>query len=182
MEGTQIGDSIAINGVCLTVVDLQRESAAFDVSPETLSKSTLQDLRPGAQINAERALRVGDRLGGHFVQGHVDGVAKLDTLVKDGEFWTLRFTLDPTLGEQLILKGSVAIDGVSLTVAELEAERFSVAVIPETARMTTLCRKQSGDKVNIEIDMLVKAVRQTCQTMLSTSSSLTLEKFRALGF
>lgn len=181
-DGTALGDSIAINGVCLTVTALAGSEATFDVSPETLACSTLVSLRAGQKINAERALCVGDRLGGHFVQGHVDGIGTVLSVHKHGEFWDFTFSLEQALAAQLVPKGSVAVDGISLTVAELGERQFSVAVIPETARQTTLSQKRSGDRVNLETDMLVKAVRRTCESLFEQNQPLSVDKLRKLGF
>jgi riboflavin synthase len=181
-DDVDIGDSIAINGVCLTVTHLQRQTALFDISPETLARSTLGRLQVGMLVNTERALQVGARLGGHFVQGHVDGIATVHALQNQGEFIDVTFHADKSLLEPLVPKGSVAVDGVSLTVATLNKQGFSVAVIPQTAHETTLCKKRPGDAVNIEIDLLVKAVRRTCVTLLEQDASLTLDKLKQMGF
>ncbi|MFC1764221.1 riboflavin synthase [Planctomycetota bacterium] len=178
----QIGDSIAVNGVCLTVTQLEKQTARFDVSPETLARTTLGDLQIGMQVNTERALQIGDRLGGHFVQGHVDGIATVRSLQTQGDFINITFRADKSLLEQLVLKGSVAVDGVSLTVAHLDSQSFSVAVIPQTAQVTTLYNKRSGVRVNIEIDLLVKAVRRTCLALFEKNPTLTVDKLRQMGF
>jgi riboflavin synthase len=182
VTGTRLGDSIALNGICLTVTALSGAEAWFDVSPETLKRSTLGLLRAGHRVNTERALRVGDRLGGHFVQGHVDGVGTIQSVDKHGDFWEFTFALERDLIAYLVPKGSVAVDGISLTVAELGERHFTVAVIPETARQTTLSLKHKGDVVNLETDMLVKAVRRACETLLVPSQPLSVNKLRKLGF
>ncbi len=181
-EGTRQGDSIAVNGVCLTVNRLEPPGAWFDVSPETLSKSTLGSLRAGHHVNAERALRVGDRLGGHFVQGHVDGQGTVQAIHPQGDFWELTVAARPELLSGMIPQGSVAVDGVSLTVAHLNQRGFSVAVIPETVRQTTLSQMKNGDPVNLETDMLVKAVRRTCDNMLTQDRMTAANKHRKFGF
>lgn len=179
---THLGDSIAVNGVCLTVNRLEPPGAWFDVSPETLSKSTLGALRAGSGVNTERALRVGDRLGGHFVQGHVDGRGTLQSVLQEGDFWELTVAASPELLSGMIPQGSVAVDGVSLTVAHLNQRDFSVAVIPETVRQTTLSQMRHGDPVNLETDMLVKAVRRTCNNILKPNQVMTANKHKKFGF
>lgn len=176
------GESIAINGTCLTVTCLTDDKAGFDVSPETLACTTLGQLRTGDTVNVERALAVGQRLGGHFVQGHVDGRATLRLIRQQGEFWTLSYDVEENLRSQLVPKGSVAVDGVSLTVAALDAQGFSVAIIPETAAQTTLCQKKQGDTVNIEVDMLVKAVHRACGAWMEQHPALTVETLKKAGF
>jgi riboflavin synthase len=179
---TQVGDSIAINGVCLTVSAIAESEAWFDVSPESLQRSTLGTLQSGQQVNAERALRVGDRLGGHFVQGHIDGVGTITSVHRQGDFWDFTFSPDRDLVSQLVPKGSVAIDGVSLTVATLNTSHFTVAVIPETARQTTLSQKRRGDKVNLETDILMKAVRRTCETLIEQNRPMSVDTLKTMGF
>ena len=157
-EGVRVGDSVAVDGACLTATSLSGSSAVFDVSGETLSRTTLGDRRANDMVNLERSLRVGDRLGGHFVQGHVDGVGVLDSKkVLPGQ-WTVEFTIAPELGQAMIPKGSVAVDGISLTIADLKEDRFSVALIPHTIESTTLKDKAPGSRVNIETDMIGKHV------------------------
>jgi len=157
-DGVRIGDSIAADGACLTVTDIADAIAAFDVSGETLRRTTLGDRRPNDRVNLERALKVGDRLGGHFVQGHVDAVGVLAGKAVEPGQWTLEFTVPSDLASVMIPKGSVAVDGVSLTLANLQRDRFSVALIPHTIQATTLKDKIVGDRVNVEGDMIGKYV------------------------
>lgn len=159
-----VGDSIAINGCCLTVVALDGVTWAFQAGPETLAKTNLGDLRPGASVNLERSLPVAGRLGGHFVQGHVDGVGHVVEIVRSGEWVTMWFSAPASLARQMVPKGSVAVDGVSLTLVAVERERFSVALIPHTLQATTLGARQPGDAVNIETDILAKYVEKLLQT------------------
>ena len=180
--GVQVGDSIAIDGACLTVTRLTGAVADFDVSTETLNCSTIGHLRVQSKVNVERALELGDRLGGHIVQGHVDGLATIAKQSKQDRFMTIWFKADRPLVDQMVIKGSVAVNGVSLTVADLKTDRFSVAVIPETLRATTLDGARVGDRVNIEIDVIVKTVRRYLDTMLPDAPSLTMNKLRQLGF
>jgi riboflavin synthase len=156
----KLGDSIAINGCCLTVVAAGNGAAEFEAGAETLSRTNLGKLRPGDFVNLERSLRVGDRMGGHFVTGHVDGLGRLDRRTDDGSWATLWFGVPRPLTRQMASKGSIAVDGVSLTLVEVEEERFSVALIPHTLEVTTLGRLKPGDAVNLETDLLAKYVEQ----------------------
>lgn len=159
-EGVQIGDSIALNGCCLTVVAVEDARLAFEAGEETLSRTNLGALQPGDPVNLERSLRVGDRLGGHFVTGHIDTVAQVAERDEDGEWCTIWFQIDPAWMHQLASKGSVAVDGVSLTVVDVRDDRFSVALIPHTLAVTTLGQRHVGDSVNVETDLLAKYVQR----------------------
>ncbi len=159
-EDAKVGDSISISGVCLTVTALMGNVAAFDVSAETLSRSTLGKLRTGGKVNLERALRADSRMGGHFVQGHVDGVGVVRKLAKVGENRELEVEVSREMIAQMVEKGSIAIDGISLTITIIRGNRFGVAVIPHTFENTTLREKKPGSKVNVELDILGKYVRK----------------------
>lgn len=176
------GDSIAVNGVCLTVAALQGRLATFDMSSETLAKSTLGKLRPASSVNIERALKLADRLGGHFVLGHVDGTAAIKTIHKHGQFADIEFAASPDLLDEMVVKGSVAVDGISLTIANMNESSFTAAIIPETLKKTTLGRAKSGDYVNIETDIIAKMIRKHLRKILPDEQKLTVEKLRALGF
>jgi riboflavin synthase len=152
------GDSVATNGVCLTVVAHDDGSWSADVSPETLRVTALGRLVPGASVNLERPLAVGSRLGGHFVQGHVDGTGRVVSVHPEGEFYRVRVSFPPALAPYFIEKGSVAVDGISLTVASLGDTTFDVQIIPHTWTATTLRHTQPGDLVNLECDMVGKYV------------------------
>lgn len=157
-EGIALGDSVAISGCCLTVVAINGNSLEFDAGPETLSRTILGRLIQGDAVNLERAVRVGDRLGGHFVSGHVDAVGTL-TQRDDAQDWsTFWFQMPANLRTQMASKGSVAVDGVSLTLVAVGADRFSVQLIPHTLAVTTLGRLRVGDQVNLETDLLAKYV------------------------
>jgi len=156
----QLGDSVAINGCCLTVIEIKHDCWAFQVGAETLSKTNLGRLRSGDTVNLERSLPVNGRLGGHFVQGHVDGVGQVDAIHREGDWVTMWFRVPGSLAELMVAKGSVAVDGISLTLVNVERDRFSVALIPHTLSMTTLGRRQVGDPVNIETDILGKYVQK----------------------
>ena len=153
-----LGESIAINGVCLTVVAGCSEACSFEVSPETLRRTNLGELQRGSPVNLERALRLSDRLGGHIVQGHVDGMGRLNARRRDGEWEIFWFGCAAELAAQMVSKGSVAVDGVSLTVVDVTADSFSVALIPHTLKSTTLGSKSTGGSVNLETDVLAKYV------------------------
>jgi riboflavin synthase len=157
-----LGESVAVNGCCLTVVATApgNENATFDVQagPETLFRTNLGDLEAGAPVNLERALRVGDRLGGHFVQGHVDTTAVLRERRREGDWEFLAFTIEPAWTPLMVPKGSIAVDGVSLTLVDVASDAFSVMLIPHTLAATTLGSLRSGSRVNIEADILAKHV------------------------
>lgn len=155
-EGTNHGDSISVNGVCLTALDIQPDSFAADVSRETLSRSTLGRLNPGAPVNLERAVTPATRLGGHIVQGHVDARGQFAGVEDHGESWTLRIKYPPEIARYLVFKGSVAVEGISLTIAGLTDEYFEIAIIPKTWEVTNLSHLTPGDDVNIEVDVIGK--------------------------
>jgi riboflavin synthase len=161
LEDTALGQSVAVNGACLTVVDRDAAHLAFDLGPETLARTALGDLEPGAGVNLERPLRLGGLVGGHLVQGHVDGVGTVKWLTAEGETARLRLAC-PTggLAALLIPQGSVAVDGVSLTVAALDGAEFEIMLIPHTLGQTTLGRLQAGMRVNLEMDMIGKYVQR----------------------
>lgn len=153
-----LGESIAVSGVCLTVVTHDADSFAVQAGPETLSKTTLTSLAAGDSINLERSLKFGDRLGGHLVQGHVDGVGRIAERVSQGDWELFWFDAPRELLGQMVNKGSIAVDGISLTVVEVRADRFSVSLIPHTLAVTTLGGKSVGSTVNLETDLIGKYV------------------------
>jgi riboflavin synthase len=153
-----LGDSVSTSGVCLTVVARAADSWCADVSPETLRVTALGALGIGSAVNLERPLAVGSRLGGHFVQGHVDGTGRIEAITPEGEFFRVRISFPPALAPYFIEKGSVAVDGISLTVASLAETTFDVQIIPHTWTATTLRHAQPGDFVNLECDMVGKYV------------------------
>jgi len=159
-SAADLGDSIAVNGCCLTVVAIDADAVAFEAGPETLAKTTLGELAVGDQVNLETSLRMGDSLGGHLVSGHVDGVGSVDQRMDDEEWSTFWIRVPRDLTRQMASKGSVAVDGVSLTLVEVEEERFSVALIPHTLQVTTIGVRQVGDRVNLETDLLAKYVER----------------------
>ncbi len=157
---TRCGDSVAINGCCLTVVSIDENTWAFQAGRETLSKTNLGRLAAGDLVNLERSLPANGRLGGHFVQGHVDGIGKVDMIEREGEWVTMGFQVPTSIAQLLVPKGSVSVDGVSLTIVNAESTRFTVALIPHTLSATTLGCRTIGQMVNIETDILGKYVRQ----------------------
>ena len=154
------GDSIAVNGVCLTAVDVSTASFAADVSPETLERTTLGQLNAGSPVNLERAVTPATRLGGHIVQGHVDGRGSFVSAVQTGDFWTVRIGFPSEMAKYLVYKGSVAVEGISLTVASLAKGHFDIAVIPKTWEMTNLSTLQPHAAVNLEADVIAKYVER----------------------
>jgi riboflavin synthase len=154
------GDSIAVNGVCLTVIDNNDGVFTADVMGETLRRSSLGALAEGSAVNLERAATVGSRLGGHLVQGHVDGVARIVSREPAADWEVLRFSLPPELRRYVVEKGSITVDGVSLTVMAVDDETFSVGLIPTTLKLTVLGAKQPGDPVNLEVDVIAKYVEK----------------------
>jgi riboflavin synthase len=155
-----VGESVAVNGACMTVIDCESAWFVFEAGPESLARTTLGELAPGDRVNLERALRVGDPLGGHFVSGHVDGTGIIRDRTIDGEWETLWVEFPPSFGELLVEKGSIAVDGVSLTLVDVTKDRFSVMLIPHTRQHTTLGIKPTGAAVNLEFDLLAKHVRK----------------------
>lgn len=154
------GDSIAVNGVCLTAIDATSKSFAADVSPETLDRTTLGNLGGGSRVNLERAVTPATRLGGHIVQGHVDGRGTFLSATPEGDFWTVRIGFRSEFARYLVYKGSVTVEGISLTVAALTDEHFDIAVIPKTWEMTNLSTLNAGDPVNLEGDVIAKYVER----------------------
>lgn len=156
------GDSISINGVCLTIekIDANAEAGQFGVMQETLRKTNLGELKEGARLNLERSMKVGDRISGHFVLGHVDGTGTIANIIKTESNCEMTFTCDPALTDQMVTKGSVALDGTSLTLVTVESGKFSVAFIPYTLEHTVFGTKRQGDRVNIEVDYLGKWIKK----------------------
>ncbi|MFN3533451.1 MAG: riboflavin synthase [Candidatus Brocadia sp.] len=177
-----LGESIAINGVCLTVKEISGKIVSFDVSSETLKKTTLGKLRFAENVNIERALRVGDRIGGHFVTGHVDGIGTIKGKMESAGQCIMSFSVEKRFTNMMIEKGSVAIDGISLTVIDLVDGAFSVALIPYTLASTTLGFKKAGDSVNIEIDMMGKWIKKLLINMQGKKGNITQGQLMEQGF
>lgn len=175
------GASVCVDGVCLTVADIRSPVLEFDVIAETLERSTLKALRVGTQVNLEPSLRAGDPIDGHLVQGHVDGTAELVRRDVTASQHVLHFSADARVRPYIIPKGSIALDGVSLTIADVSQAGFSVALIPTTLELTTLARLRVGDRVNVESDMIVRTIVHRLDTQ-TPSDSLTYDRLRSHGF
>lgn len=176
------GDSIAVNGVCLTAIGITSASFEADVSGETLRRSTLGNLSVGAHVNLERAVTPTTRLGGHIVQGHVDATGTFLQADKEGDFWTVRIGFPPEIARYLIYKGSIAVEGISLTIVNLAEKYFEIAVIPKTWELTNLGTLKSGDAVNLEADLIGKYVERILQSGHIQAGGLTLEKLKDFGY
>lgn len=183
-QETKEGDSIAVNGVCLTALDVSGNSFSADVSGETLNRSTLGNLKTGSSVNLERAVTPATRLGGHMVQGHVDARGKFISVLQSGEFWTVRIGFPKEIGQYLVYKGSIAVEGISLTIANLTQDYFDVALIPKTWQLTNLSDLKSGEEVNLEADIIAKYVERILLygREPETPEALTLGKLKKLGF
>ena len=183
LEGATSGASISVSGVCLTAVSFTRESFSADVSPETLSRSSLGALGVGSPVNLERPLSPSGRLGGHLVQGHVDGTGEFLALeaLGDGNWW-LTVRIPEEIDRYVVEKGSIAIDGISLTVASIEAGVLAATIVPHTYATTALGSQRPGDRVNIECDILAKYVEKLLGNSRQPKSVLTMEKLRDLGY
>ncbi len=176
-----LGESMAVNGACLTIAQIQGKSFVCDILQETLDRTTLGGKRPGMALNLERALRLGDPLGGHLVTGHVDGIGLVSRRQAKGRDWILQVACGTELLSGMVLKGSIAIDGVSLTIVELDERSFAVALIPFTCAHTALGTLKSGDAVNLETDIIGKHIRRSLETQ-PAPTALTWERLRAAGF
>lgn len=183
-KDTNEGDSIAVNGVCLTALDVKSDGFTADVSQETLDKSTLGRLQTGTRVNLERAVTPTTRLGGHIVQGHVDSRGKFVSAAASGDFWTVRVAFPKEIGQYLVYKGSISVEGISLTIAELGADYFEIAVIPKTWELTNLSSLKAGDEVNLEADVIAKYVERILLYGGSRGGgeNITMEKLSKLGF
>jgi riboflavin synthase len=185
LADTKVGDSISVSGACLTAVAIARRQFDVDVSPETLAKSTLGSMRVGERVNLERALRLSDRIDGHLVSGHTDGTGVIDSCEVSGNAIIVTVAVPEALTRYMIIKGSVAVDGVSLTINHLTAGRFSVSIIPHTAALTTIGLKQKGAPVNIETDMIGKYVEKFTSSQHSTEApqaGVTMEMLAKKGY
>lgn len=184
-EDLRPGASVAVNGVCLSVTEARGAVGSFDVVPETLRRSTLGGLRSGSRVNLERSLHVGDRIDGHFVQGHVDAIGTVGRIVRDGSDYRLWTAFDAEIAPYIVEKGSIAIDGVSLTVAEVDDGRFAVALIPTTLERTILGALAHGDPVNLETDLLARLVVNRLDSLVGAAGvnqGISVERLRASGF
>ena len=187
LKNTQIGDSIAVDGVCLTVINKKENSFKAQISPETLSKTTFKYKKIGDPVNLERALKLGDRLGGHLVSGHVDGIGKISSINPIENFYRFIIEVPENLAIYLVKKGSIAIDGISLTINDCKNNNIELMIIPHTLKMTTLGFKKTGDLVNIEIDIIAKMVYKWLSPYLenlsgSSQKTLSLDFLKEHGF
>ena len=181
IEDAKLGDSIAVNGVCLTVVELMQKGFVADVSPETFRVSALGKLKSGDFVNLERAMKADGRFGGHMVSGHIDNVAKLVEIQRNGEFYDLKIELDSEQAKYVIKKGSIAINGISLTIANVCENTIDLAIIPHTFENTALKFLQKGDIVNIEVDIVAKYIEKFLSTS-DNKSRISLEFLQENGF
>jgi riboflavin synthase len=179
LEGVKLGDSIDVNGACLTVIEIHTDGFTFELMPETRRLTNLGGLRPGAMLNLERALPAGGRMGGHMVQGHVDGTGRVESVRADEKAKILTATLPEDLRRYVVLKGFIAVDGVSLTVIEVTGRSFSVSLVGITAKETTLGQKRAGDTVNLETDIIGKYI---VQFLGEKRSGVTFEMLEHYGY
>lgn len=180
----QLGDSVAVNGVCLTVTSIGRSIFTADIMPETLNRSSLSDLKTGSLVNLERAMPVNGRFGGHIVSGHIDGIGEIIRKQKDDIAHWYSIKADETVLKYIVEKGSIAIDGISLTIGQVAKDNFSISVIPHTAKETTLFTKVIGDTVNLENDIIGKYVEKLIhfETKLEAGSNITREFLNKFGY
>ena len=185
LEDTKIGDSICTNGACLTVTDIQKSRFTVDVMSETVNKTNFADLVMGSKVNLERALKLSDRMGGHMVSGHIDGFGQIISINKDDIAWRIKIEANPSIIRQMLDKGSVAIDGISLTITQIFEQSFEVSIIPHTALETTLLHKTTNDKVNLETDIIGKYVERFLSQKKenkTTESTLDMNFLQKNGF
>ncbi len=184
LDEVKLGDSICTNGVCLTVTSFSNGKFTVDVMAETMRRSNLNDLERGSKVNLERALRLSDRLGGHMVSGHIDGVGKIEKFLEEANAVWITISADETILKYVVEKGSIAIDGVSLTVAYVDKTSFRVSIIPHTKSMTTLLSKQLGDEVNLECDVIGKYVEKILgiNSKASKKEDISMDFLRENGF
>ena len=179
----KVDDSVAVNGVCLTTVKIDEDGFWAEAVGDTLAKSTFEVLRESQSVNLERALRLSDRLGGHLVQGHINGIAAVSQIRKIGENYLLEIDIPPQFEKYLIEEGSIAVDGISLTIAKLEGSRAGISVIPHTWKNTNLSSRKIGDKVNIEIDVIAKYIEKFLKSGMSKNGETFSEEwFKKLGY
>ena len=181
-EGTKVGDSISVNGACLTVADIKKNDLTMDILRETLDKTTLSMSAIGDKVNLERSIQPSSRLGGHFVFGHVDCRGKVEEAKRVGRDWLFRISVEESLMPLIAVKGSIAVDGISLTVAEVAKSSFTVYIIPHTFENTTLQFRKRGSEVNIEADMLARYVHRALVSMKEKGSVVTEDYLREHGF
>ncbi len=182
LEDIKIGDSIAVSGPCLTVRDLEQNAFVADISEETCRRTTLRDCIVGTHVNLERSLRLGDRIGGHLVLGHVDEVATISGWKEEGSSSCMQITVSPKVRPYIAYKGSIAVDGVSLTIANIHDDTFEVALIPHTLDVTTLEKSRIGEIVNIEVDVMARYIETLMQNQIPPSRTIDLEFLQKHGY
>jgi len=180
LEGTRLGDSIAVNGVCLTVADLGADHFVANLQPVTLRLTNLGDLSPGSPVNLERSVTVGGRIGGHYVQGHIDGTGRVVSHTPDGAAVVVRIATPPEIHRYLVPRGFIAVDGASLTIVEVLPDGFTVSLVTHTQHHTTLARKRPGERVNLEVDIIAKYVERLCGPQ--PGAGVDLDLLRRAGF
>ena len=182
LEDAKIGDSIAVDGPCLTVRDLEQRAFVADISEETLRRTTLRACKVGTRVNLERSLRLGDRIGGHLVLGHVDEIATITEWKNEGTSSIMQVTVSSKVKPYIAYKGSIAVDGVSLTIADVSDNKFEVALVPHTLQVTTLGEKRNGDIVNIEVDVMARYIETLMQNQIPPSQTIDLEFLQKHGY
>jgi len=182
LESIAIGDSVNIDGACQTVVAFDAHSFSVETVAETLARTTLGQFQSGRNVNLERALRLGDRLGGHIVQGHVDDVGHIATIKQDQGEWRIRIAAPEQLRSYIATKGSITVDGTSLTVAEVDAGGFTIAVIPHTFDNTVLSQRRAGDEVNLEVDVIARYLERLLNTGSAPRAGLSFDELREMGY
>ena len=182
LEDAKVGDSIAVDGPCLTVRDFEPDGFVADISEETCRRTTLRSCKVGTRVNLERSLRLSDRLGGHLVLGHVDEIATISGWKHEGSSSLMQVTVSPKVEPYIAYKGSIAVDGVSLTIANVFDKKFEVALIPHTLDVTTLGGKRNGDIVNIEVDVMARYIESLMQNQIPPSQTLDLEFLQKHGY
>ncbi len=182
LEDAKVGDSIAVDGPCLTVRNLEQGAFVVDISEETRRRTTLRSCKVGTRVNLERSLRLGDRIGGHLVLGHVDEIATITEWKNEGTSSIMQVTVSPKIKHYIAYKGSIAVDGVSLTIADVSDNKFDVALIPHTLQVTTLGEKRNGDNVNIEVDVMARYIETLMQNQIPPSQTIDLEFLQKHGY
>ena len=182
LSDAKIGDSIAVNGVCLTVVTKTNNSFSADLSDETLKLTSLKQLKLGSKVNLERPMQPQARFGGHIVQGHVDAIATFIGANQVGEGYDVKIAFQPSLGKYIVHKGSITVDGISLTVAALTENIFEMAIIPHTWKNTNLSTLKAGDEVNLEVDVIAKYVEKMLTPYVKSKSNISLDQLKELGY
>ena len=182
LEDAKVGDIIAVDGPCLTVRDLEQRVFVVDISEETRRRTTLRSCKVGTRVNLERSLRLGDRIGGHLVLGHVDEIATISGWKNEGTSSIMQVTVSPKIKPYIAYKGSIAVDGVSLTIADVSDNKFEVALIPHTLQVTTLGDKRNGDSVNIEVDVMARYIETLMQNQIPPSQTIDLEFLQKHGY